>query len=70
MVTIEYYAANVKLMDDLNYSAYKAGNRYTCYGARAISSPYRTSPPYSGYWNVVIDDPGGPLKASIRFLKA
>jgi len=56
--------ANVLLMDDSNYSNYKAGQSYRYYGGFFKQFPARLAPPHSGYWSVVLDLGGG--SATIR----
>lgn len=62
--------ANVRLLDDSNFSAYRSGRSHRYYGGRATASPVRLSPPYSGHWNVVIDlgGYGGNLRAGVRVI--
>ena len=47
--------ANVRLMDDVDYSNYKAGREHHYYGGYFTHFPARLNPPHSGYWNVVLD---------------
>jgi hypothetical protein len=47
--------ANVRLLDDLNYSLYKKGQAHQYYGGLAKKSPVHLSAPYPGRWHVVID---------------
>jgi len=56
--------ANVILMDDSDYSDYKAGRSYHYYGGFFTHFPARLTPPHSGYWNVVLDLGGG--EATVR----
>ncbi|MCL5027703.1 MAG: DUF1883 domain-containing protein [Bacteroidetes bacterium] len=60
--------ANVRLLDDINYSKYKSGQQHTYYGGRATTNPVRLSPPHSGHWHLVIDLGGyaGTVNASVR----
>lgn len=60
--------ANVRLMDDVNFSLYKSGQRHHYYGGSAKQSPVRLKPPSSGHWNVVIDLGGysGTVRASVK----
>ncbi len=64
--------ANVCLMDDSNFSNYKAGRAYNYYGGLAKKSPVRLSPPHRGHWNLIIDlgGYGGSVNASVRLNKA
>ena len=63
--------ANVQLLDDVNFSNYKRGERFSYYGGLAKHSPTRLSPPYPGHWNLVIDLGGssGTVTASVRTIK-
>ena len=62
--------ANVRLLDDINFSKYKRGERHTYYGGSAKTSPVRLSPPHYGHWNLVIDLGGysGRVNASVRLI--
>jgi len=62
--------ANVRLMDDRNFSLYKRGEKHTYFGGLAKTSPIRLSPPHAGHWNVVIDLGGysGTVGSSVRVL--
>lgn len=62
--------ANVRLMDDSNFSRYKRGEKHTYYGGLAETTPVRLSPPHQGHWNVVIDlgGYGGTVRSSVRVL--
>lgn len=63
--------ANVRLLDDANYTKYKRGNRHTYHGGLAKKSPIRLRPPHSGHWHIVIDLGGyaGKVKASVRTIR-
>lgn len=63
--------ANVLLLDNPNYSAYRRGDPYHYYGGLAKRSPCRVVAPHTGHWHVVIDlgGYGGSLRAGIRFSK-
>ena len=62
--------ANVRLLDDVNFSLYKSGQRHHYYGGLAKQSPVRLKAPTPGHWNVVIDLGGyaGTVSASVRVL--
>jgi len=47
--------ANVQLLDDVNLSRYRSGQRFEYYGGLAKSSPVRLSPPRRGRWHLVVD---------------
>lgn len=63
--------ANVRLLDDSNYSSYRQGNKHRYYGGRATKSPVRLSPPHAGHWHLIVDLGGnaGTVKASVRTIK-
>jgi hypothetical protein len=63
--------ANVRLLDDVNFSKYKKGERHEYYGGLAKKSPVRLKPPSSGHWHLVIDLGGyaGTVRASVRTIK-
>jgi len=60
--------ANVRLLDDYNYSKYKRGDNHQYYGGLAKTSPATLKPPHSGHWHLVIDLGGyaGTVRASVR----
>jgi Domain of unknown function (DUF1883) len=62
--------ANVRLLDDTNFTRYRSGGRYTFHGGRAVKSPVHLSPPHYGRWHVVVDLGGhaGSVRASIGLL--
>ena len=63
--------ANVRLLDDPNYSLYKQGKQHRYYGGLATRLPVRLTPPHAGRWYVVIDLGGyaGTVKASVNIIK-
>ncbi len=70
LVTLEGQA-NVLLLDDVNYSAYRAGRSYQYRGGWATRSPVKLSPPHNGHWHVVIDLGGyaGNVRAGVRVIE-
>jgi hypothetical protein len=64
--------ANVMLLDDTNFSAYKEGRSFKYHGGWSCQSPVRLNPPRSGHWHVVIDlgSSVGRISASIRFVRS
>lgn len=62
--------ANVRLLDDGNFSNYRCGRQYQYLGGRAMKSPVHLSPPHYGRWHVVVDLGGlrGSVRASIGLL--
>lgn len=63
--------ANVMLMDDINFSAYRSGGSYRYHGGLFKQSPVRLPAPHSGHWNVVVDLGGyaGNVRAGVSFLR-
>jgi hypothetical protein len=63
--------ANVRLLDDANFSLYKRGQRHSYYGGLAKVSPARLKAPHTGHWHVVIDLGGyaGRVRASVRVIR-
>lgn len=63
-------AANVRLLDSSNFSAFKAGRRATGYGGHVTRSPVRIQVPRSGHWYLVVDYGGlaGRGRASVQVL--
>lgn len=62
--------ANVRLINDTNFSSYKNGRRYQFVGGLAQRSPLKLQVPDSGRWHVVVDMQGlrGSTRANIRLL--
>ena len=60
--------ANVRLLDNTNFSKYKRGEKHSYYGGLATVSPFTVQVPRSGPWHVVIDLGGypGTVRASVR----
>lgn len=63
-------AANVRLMDSSNFSAYRAGRQHRYYGGYVTRTPWRHPIPSSGHWHVAVDLGGhaGRVGASVRVL--
>ena len=63
--------ANVRLLDNLNFSAYHRGAQHNYYGGKATQSPVNIPAPSSGHWHLVIDLGGyaGTVHASVKVLK-
>lgn len=63
--------ANVRLLDDVNFSLYKNGREHRYHGGLAKDSPVTLTPPRAGHWHVVIDLGGyaGRVRASARVLQ-
>ena len=62
--------ANVRLMDNSNFSSYKNGRRHRYIGGLAKKSPIRLQIPNSGHWHVAVDMQGlrGRTRASVRMI--
>jgi len=69
-VSLKGSSANVKLIDESNFSSYKSGGRHTYFGGHVTRSPYRVSVPRSGHWYVTIDLGGyaGRVSSSVKVL--
>ena len=63
-------AANVRLMDEGNFSSYRRGARHEFVGGHARRSPVRLPIPRAGHWHVAIDLGGyaGSVRAGVRVL--
>lgn len=63
--------ANVMLLDDGSFEAYRTGRGFRYYGGWVSHSPVRLQPPHHGHWHVVIDLGGGAgvVRASIRVVE-
>ena len=48
-------AANVRLMNNINYNNFKKGRRHNYYGGYVTRSPYRLKIPNFGHWYLTID---------------
>ena len=62
--------ANVRLLDEYNYSLYRRGLAHRYLGGLAVRSPVRLSIPTAGHWHVAVDLQGfiGSVRAAISFL--
>nr|WP_321499441.1 DUF1883 domain-containing protein [uncultured Dethiosulfovibrio sp.] len=63
-------AANVRLMDSYNFSAYRSGKKHKYYGGLVKQSPFHIQIPSSGHWYLTVDMQGlrGSTKAGVRIL--
>lgn len=63
--------ANVRLLDEANFSQYRNGRQHRYHGGLARTSPTRINAPHAGHWYVVIDLGGyaGNVRASARVLR-
>jgi hypothetical protein len=48
------HAANVILLDDINFSAFRRGSRYHYFGGYYKQTPVQLVPPREGSWHVVV----------------
>ncbi len=69
-VTLDHQA-NVRLLDDANYSRYKRGERHSYYGGLVKTSLIRLAAPRAGHWHLVVDVGGyaGTVRASVKVIK-
>lgn len=70
LVTLDRQA-NVMLLDDSNFAAYRQGRQFSYFGGWMTNSPVRLAPPHHGHWHVVVDLGGnsGTIRASIRVVQ-
>ena len=63
--------ANVMLLDDIAFSAYKRGHPFKYTGGWTQRSPVRLSPPFAGRWHLVVDLGGRPgeVRAGVQLLR-
>lgn len=63
--------ANVMLLDDCNFHAYRRGAAFRYAGGLAKQSPIRLAPPHGGHWHIVVDLGGyaGSIRASVQVLR-
>jgi hypothetical protein len=69
-VTLAGSAANVLLLDDPNFHAYRSGRQYRYHGGHVTRSPFRVRVPRAGRWHVAIDlgGFGGNVRSAVRVL--
>lgn len=69
VVTLDH-AANVQLLDDIAFAAYRSGRSYHYRGGYFRQSPVHLRPPHHGHWHVVVDLGGhcGTVRAGVRVL--
>jgi hypothetical protein len=70
IVTLDHQA-NVLLLDDLAFSAYRTGGRFSYHGGWATASPVHLCPPSYGHWHVVVDlgGRGGQVRTGVRIVR-
>ena len=64
------HAANVILLDDINFSAFRRGGRHSYSGGYYKQTPVRLVPPHEGNWHVVVHLGGyaGHVNASMSLI--
>ena len=64
--------ANVRLLDNAEFSSYQSGRAHRFIGGLAKRSPVRLAIPSAGRWHVAVDMQGlrGSARASIRVLSS
>ena len=64
------HAANVQLLDAINYDNYRHGRPYRYHGGYAKSTPVRLKAPSRGRWHLVVDLGGnaGTVRAGVRVI--
>lgn len=69
-IILQGNAANVRLMDSLNFNSYKSGRQHRYIGGLARQSPVRLQIPSSGTWYVTVDMQGlgGSARSAARIL--
>ncbi len=70
LVTFDHQA-NVMLLDDHAFSAYRSGGSFEYTGGWATRSPVQLRPPSAGHWHVVVDLGGGAgrVRAGVRIVR-
>ena len=63
--------ANVRLLDDANFSLYRERKKHRYFGGYAKDSPVQIPVPRPGHWHVVVDLGGyaGTVRATARVLQ-
>jgi len=69
-VTLSGNAANVRLLDSINFTRYRRGEDHRYYGGLAQRSPVQIGIPSSGHWHVAVDMQGlgGNTRAGVRVI--
>lgn len=70
VVTLRGTEANVGLVDQVNFQAYRSGRDYRYVGGHYNRSPIRLGVPHSGHWHIVVDLGGydGQVDASVEVI--
>ncbi|MGO9972251.1 MAG: DUF1883 domain-containing protein [Solirubrobacteraceae bacterium] len=63
-------AANVRLLDEVDFGLYRQGGQYRYRGGYVTRSPYAIRVPAAGHWHLVLDLGGyaGQIRSSVRVL--
>jgi Domain of unknown function (DUF1883) len=63
--------ANVMLLDDAAFAAYRTGGPYDYHGGWSTWAPVQLAPPRDGTWHVVVDlgGGGGTVQAAVRIVQ-
>ena len=63
-------AANIQLLDNMNFQNYKAGRAWKGHGGHYKKSPVRLAIPNSGTWHVTVDLGGytGQVRSAVRMV--
>lgn len=71
VVALEGSAANVLLLDPVNYSLYQAGSSFSYYGGLQRESPVRLTVPHDGRWYLAVDLGGyrGRVRARLQAIE-
>jgi hypothetical protein len=64
-------AANVLLLDAVNFNRYQTGNDFRYYGGHVTQSPFQIRVPTHGHWHLAINLGGaaGNLHTDVRILQ-
>jgi hypothetical protein len=67
-VTLDGTEANIKLLDDTNFNAYRSGRQHRYHGGHYERSPAQIGVPHTGNWHVTVDlgGFGGQVRSSVR----
>jgi len=63
--------ANVQLLDEISFTNYKKGKKYSSIGGLSKDLLVKLTSPYKGLWHLVVDLGGhaGTVKASVQVNK-
>lgn len=69
-VSLDGNAANVRLLDSMNFNAYQSGRGHQYVGGLPHRSPFRLQVPHAGHWHVAVDFQGlrGQTNVGVRVL--